>query len=221
MSKSTPRTEPKPPFPPQKLTQPGRESRMDPPPQYAAPHYRAAGKLRGKVALVTGGDSGIGRSVAVLFAREGANVALVFLDVECDDAKRTCEEIEKAGTRALLIAGDVSEPDFCRKAVADTVERFGQLDILVNNAAFQQHRDSLQDISDEQLEHTFKVNILGYMRMARDAIAHMRPGSVIINTGSVTVSRAAHICWTIPRPKAPYMPLPSRSRQISSPRASA
>lgn len=186
MTKQSTRRRPEPPFPPQGLTPPGEESRMDPQPRYEAPEYRAAGKLRDKVALITGGDSGIGRSVAVLFAKEGADVALVFLDVECDDAKKTRQAVEKTGRSALLIPGDVSEPEFCRQAVEDTVERFGRLDVLVNNAAYQQHCESLQDISDEQLEHTFEVNILGYIRMARNAVPHMKPGSVIINSGSIT-----------------------------------
>jgi NAD(P)-dependent dehydrogenase (short-subunit alcohol dehydrogenase family) len=194
MKNPSSRRQPQPPFPPQDLTPPGQESHMEPQPRYEAPAYRAADKLRGRVALVTGGDSGIGRAVAVLFAREGADVALVFLDVECDDARQTREAIEEAGASALLIPGDVSDPGFCRQAVEDTVERFGRLDVLVNNAAYQKHRPSLQDISDEQLEHTFNVNILGYFRMARHAVQHMQPGSAIINTGSITgLEGSAHL----------------------------
>jgi NAD(P)-dependent dehydrogenase (short-subunit alcohol dehydrogenase family) len=186
MTKRSTRRQPEPPFPPQDLTPPGKEARMDPEPRYEAPEYRAAGKLGDKVALITGGDSGIGRSVAVLFAREGADVALVFLDVECEDARQTQSAVEKAGASALLIPGDVGDPEFCRQAVEQTLEHFGRLDILVNNAAFQQHCQSLQDITDEQLEHTFRVNILGYFRMAQNAVPHMQPGSAIINTGSLT-----------------------------------
>jgi NAD(P)-dependent dehydrogenase (short-subunit alcohol dehydrogenase family) len=162
------------------------ESKVDPRPRYEAPQYRAAGKLEGKIALVTGGDSGIGRSVAVLYAREGADVAIVYLPQEQSDAEETERAIEQEGRQALLIPGDVTDPEFCRQAVEQTVQEFGRLDVLVNNAAFQQHQEGLEELSDEQWDHTFKTNIYGYFRMAKAALPHLAPGSAIINTGSIT-----------------------------------
>lgn len=177
---------PEPPFPPQPISPPGLEDRMDPKPRYEAPSYRAAGKLAGLKALITGGDSGIGRAVAVLFAREGAAVAIVYLPEEEPDAQATREEIERAGQEALLIPGDVSDPAFCRAAVAEVVAGFGGLDILVNNAAYQQHREHIDEISLEQWQRTFRTNIDGYFFMARSALEYLGPGSSIINTGSIT-----------------------------------
>ena len=159
---------------------------MDPKPRFDADSYRPAGKLEGKTALVTGGDSGIGRAVAVIFAREGADVALVYLHEEQQDAETTRSAIEHCGRKALLVPGDVTDPAFCESAVEQTVERFGRLDVLVNNAAFQKHRKSLGDISLEQFEQTFRTNIFGYFYMARFAVPHMPPGSAIVNSGSVT-----------------------------------
>ena len=178
--------EPKPPFPKQHQEKPGIESELDPKPKYRAPRYRPAGKLEDKVALITGGDSGIGRAVAVIFAREGADVAIVYLPVEETDAEETREAVEKAGRRALLLPGDVSEPEFCRSAVEATVEEFGKLDILVNNAAYQNRQESLEEVSEEQWDHTFRTNIYGYFRMAKAALQHLGRGGVIINTGSIT-----------------------------------
>lgn len=179
-------SKPKPPFPPQNLEQPGLESRMEPEPRYEADSYRPAGKLKGKAALVTGGDSGIGRAVAVIFAREGADIALVYLEEEQEDAETTKSEIERCGRGVLLLPGDVKDPDFCKRAVEQTVERFGRLDVLVNNAAFQKHRKSLDEISIEQFDKTFRTNIFGYFYMARFALPHLEPGACIINTGSIT-----------------------------------
>ena len=181
-----PSRRPKPPFPRQHQRKPGRESALRPRPAYLAPAYRAAGKLEGKVALITGGDSGIGRAVAVLFAREGADVAIVFLPVEQPDADETARVVEALGRRVLLLPGDIRRPVFCQRAVDRTVETLGGLDILVNNAAFQQHQDSLEGISDEQLDRTFETNILAMFRLTRAAIPHLRPGATIINTGSIT-----------------------------------
>ena len=178
--------EPKPPFPKQHHPKPGIESELEPKPRYEAPHYRPADKLKDKVALITGGDSGIGRAVAVMYAREGADVAIVYLPVEQSDAEETRAAVEKAGRRALLIPGDVSDPEFCRSAVEKTVDEFGKLDILVNNAAYQNRQKSLEDVTDEQWDHTFRTNIYGYFRMAKAAIAHLPRGGVIINTGSIT-----------------------------------
>jgi NAD(P)-dependent dehydrogenase (short-subunit alcohol dehydrogenase family) len=155
-------------------------------PRFEAPHYKGSGKLTNRAALVTGGDSGIGRAVSVLFAREGADVAIVYLPEEQVDAEATRTAVEREGRRALLIPGDVRESGFCREAVERTVEEFGKLDILVNNAAFQQHQESIEDISDEQFDKTFRTNIYGYFYMAKAALAHMTRGACIINTGSIT-----------------------------------
>lgn len=178
--------EPKPPFPKQHQPRPGIEADVEPRPKYEAPHYRGAEKLLDKVALVTGGDSGIGRAVAVLYAREGADIAVVFLPVEKEDAQETARAVEAEGRRCMLIPGDVKDPEFCRAAVERTVEEFGHLDILVNNAAFQQHQESIEDISEEQWEKTFRTNIFGYFHMAKAALPHLKPGSAIVNTGSIT-----------------------------------
>jgi len=159
---------------------------MDPRPNYEAPRYRAASKLEGKVALITGGDSGIGRSVAVLFAREGADIAIIYLKEEQVDADETRQAIEDAGRKALLLPGDVCDPDFCEGAVKQTVKAFGRLDILVNNAAHQIHRGSLEEISLAQWDKTFRTNIYGYFYMAKAAVGHLPRGGAIINTGSIT-----------------------------------
>ena len=173
------------PLPEQQQRKPGLESELTPRPQYQAPHYRGSGKLEGKVALVTGGDSGIGRAVAVLYAREGADVAIVYLN-EHGDAKETKAAVEAEGRRCVLLPGDVSESSFCDAAVERTVREFGKLDVLVNNAAFQEHAERLEDISDEQLDKTFRTNIFGYFYMARAALRHLKEGGVIVNSGSVT-----------------------------------
>lgn len=178
--------QPTPPFPAQHQAKPGIESKLSPRPEYQAPLYRGASKLEGKVALITGGDSGIGRAVAVLFAREGADVALVYLPVEQSDAEETQRAVEDEGQRALLIPGDVTDAQFCADAVERTVTEFGQLDILVNNAAYQQHQKGLDDLSYEQWDRTFKTNIYGYFCMAKAALPHLKAGSAIINTGSIT-----------------------------------
>ena len=178
--------EPKPPFPEQHQEKPGIEGRLDPKPRYQAPHYKAAGKLRDKVALITGGDSGIGRAVAVMFAREGADVAIVYLAVEQSDAEETRRAVEEAGRKALLLPGDVSDAGFCRRVVDETVQAFGRLDILVNNAAYQNRQASLDEVSEEQWDRTFRTNIYGYFYMAKAALQHLKPGGTIINTGSIT-----------------------------------
>lgn len=180
------KTRPHPPFPPQHQPKPGIESRIRPRPQFRAPEYRGSGKLTGCAALVTGGDSGIGRAVAVLFAREGADVAIVYLPVEESDAQTTKKAVEAEGRRMLLIPGDVQDSGFCEEAVERTVNAFGRLDIVVNNAAYQQHQESIEDITDEQLDRTFRTNIYGYFFLTRAALPHLKPGSTIINTGSIT-----------------------------------
>jgi NAD(P)-dependent dehydrogenase (short-subunit alcohol dehydrogenase family) len=177
-------------FPPQHQDrQPGIESEMDPRPRFQ-PGPRA-GRLADRVALVTGGDSGIGRAVAVLFAREGADVAVVCFD-EHADAEVTRGHVEEAGRRCLLIAGDVADPDFCRRAVERTVEELGGLHVLVNNAAVQYVQEgSFEDVPREQIERTFRVNILGYLWMTQAALPHLGPGAAIVNTTSVTAYRGS------------------------------
>jgi NAD(P)-dependent dehydrogenase (short-subunit alcohol dehydrogenase family) len=181
-----PQEEPKPPFPAQHQSRPGIEAEITPRPEYQAPLYKGSEKLLDKVALITGGDSGIGRAVAVLYAREGADVAIVYLPEEQVDADETRDAIENEGRRCLLIPGDVRDSTFCEEAVERTVKKFGGLDILVNNAAYQEHQESLEDVTDKQLERTFRTNIFGYFFMARAALKHLRPGSAIVNCGSIT-----------------------------------
>lgn len=159
---------------------------MQPRPRYRALEYKPAGKLLGKVALITGGDSGIGRAVALLFAREGADVALVFLPEEQSDARQVQHDLEAEGRHGLLIPGDVAEADFCKQAVERTIDEFGRLDILVNNAARQQHHNSIEDLSEQDWDRTFKTNIYGYFHMAKSAVPHLPRGGCVINTGSIT-----------------------------------
>jgi NAD(P)-dependent dehydrogenase (short-subunit alcohol dehydrogenase family) len=177
---------PKPPMPKQHQNFPGIEAEVHPRPQYSAPLYRGADKLKGKVALISGGDSGIGRAVAVLFAREGADVAIMFLPEEERDANETREAIRAEGRRALLLPGDVTNREYCEAAVERTFNELGSIDILVNNAAFQKNQEAIEDIDDEQLERTFRTNFFGYFYMAQAAVPRMKKGSCIINTGSIT-----------------------------------
>jgi NAD(P)-dependent dehydrogenase (short-subunit alcohol dehydrogenase family) len=177
---------PKSPLPEQHQQRPGIESEIEPRPQYAAPDYKGSEKLAGKAAVITGGDSGIGRSVAVLYAREGADVAIVHLPEEQADADETKRAVEAEGRRCLSIPGDVKDARFCQSAIDLAAKEFGHLDILVNNAAFQQHQDSIEEISDEQFETTFRTNIFGYFYMAKAAMKHLPNGGSIINCGSIT-----------------------------------
>ncbi|MBT2745930.1 MULTISPECIES: SDR family oxidoreductase [unclassified Lysobacter] len=179
------RAQPENPLPRQHLRKPGNEHELDPQPRFLAPDYRGSDKLDGMAAIITGGDSGIGRAVAVLFAREGADVAIVYLD-EHEDARDTCAHVEREGRRCLAISGDVKDPRFCERAVAQAVEAFGRLDVLVNNAAFQEHSASLEDLREEHLQETLQTNIGGYFHMARAALPHLGEGASIINTGSET-----------------------------------
>ena len=172
-------------MPAQHLAKPGREADLDLAPRFEAPGYKGSGKLGGMTAIVTGADSGIGRAVAVLFAREGADVAIFYLN-EHKDAKETARWVEKEGRTAMLVPGDVRDPAFCDKAVARVVRKFGRLDVLVNNAGFQLHADKLEDISDAQLQETLQTNVAGYLYMARAALPHLDEGASIINCGSVT-----------------------------------
>lgn len=179
-------TEPKPPFPEQHQQQPGLESALDPRPKFEAPRYRPANKLADKVALITGGDSGIGRAVAVLYAREGADVAIVYLPVEQSDAEETGRAVEAVGRRCFLLPGDVTDRRFCAEAVEKTVKEFGKLDILVNNAAYQTRQKEISDITDAEWERTVQTNITAFFRFARAAVPHMKAGASIIATSSIT-----------------------------------
>jgi NAD(P)-dependent dehydrogenase (short-subunit alcohol dehydrogenase family) len=176
---------PVPPFPKQHLSKPGHETEVVPAPMYDAPYYKGSDKLTGKVALITGGDSGIGRAVAVLFAREGADIAISYLN-EHEDAALTKNAVEAEGRECILLPGNVADGAVSRKVVADTVKQLGRLDVLVNNAAFQVHSSDFTELSEEHFDTTLKTNLYGYFHMSQAAVAHMEPGSAIINTGSVT-----------------------------------
>jgi NAD(P)-dependent dehydrogenase (short-subunit alcohol dehydrogenase family) len=173
-------------FPAQTQSQPGIESQMSPRPQAEDPHYRSAGRLAGKVALITGGDSGIGRAVAIAFAKEGANVAICHVAREQGDADETRREIEQEGRRAILICGDLGDSQVCTRAVKTTLREFGRLDLLVNNAAEQHPQEELTQITDEQLERTFRTNIFAQFYLTRAALPHLQTGACILNTTSVT-----------------------------------
>nr|WP_245730808.1 SDR family oxidoreductase [Pseudohongiella acticola] len=173
-------------LPPQHQNQrPGREEKMQPRPDYYSSAYRPAGKLTGKVAIVTGADSGIGRAVAVYFAREGADVVMLYLE-EHEDAELTRREVELSGREALMLAGDVADAKHCKEVIKQTLAKFGQVDVLVNNAGEQHPQQNLEDISDDQLERTFSSNILAMFRLTRAVLPHMRSGASIINTTSIT-----------------------------------
>jgi NAD(P)-dependent dehydrogenase (short-subunit alcohol dehydrogenase family) len=176
---------PEPPLPAQHQVKPGEESALEPAPFYNAPYYKGSEKLKDKVALITGGDSGIGRAVAVMFAREGADVAIVYL-TEHEDAEETRLAVADEGRSCLLISGDVSERAFCQDAVARVLKEFGRLDVLVNNAAFQLHADTLGDLSAEHFDRTLKTNLYGYFNMCQAVVPHLPNGGAIINNGSVT-----------------------------------
>lgn len=170
--------------------QPGIEAQMDPAPEYIKQAYQVAGKLRGKVALITGGDSGIGRAVSVHFAKEGADIAIVYLNEDVD-AEETKSLVEAAGRRCLLIKGDVKKDSFCKKAVVQTVKELGKLNILVNNAGMQFPQKNAKNISKKQLETTFQTNIFAYFYFAEAALEYLQPGDCIINTTSVTAYRSS------------------------------
>jgi NAD(P)-dependent dehydrogenase (short-subunit alcohol dehydrogenase family) len=172
-------------FPKQHLRKPGIEAELSVKPMYEAPAYRGSGKLEDMVALITGGDSGIGRAVAVLYAREGADVAITYL-TEHADAEETKRAVEAEGRRCIAMAGDVADFSFCEAAVEEAVKTFGKLDILVNNAAFQEHAVSVEDLSAQHFDRTMKTNLYGYFHMAKAAVPHLRRGGAIVMTGSVT-----------------------------------
>jgi NAD(P)-dependent dehydrogenase (short-subunit alcohol dehydrogenase family) len=177
-------------LPPQEQPEPGKEGLMNPRPEYRGEDYKAAGKLEGKVAIITGGDSGIGRSVAVLYAREGADVAILYLD-QHQDAEETRTVVEQYGRRCLTFAGDVADREVCRKVIDETLAAFGKLDILINNAAEQHPQEKLEDISEEQWEKTFRTNIFGMFQMTKAALPHLGKGASIINTTSVTAYKGS------------------------------
>lgn len=176
--------------PPQTQEAPGKESEMTPKPKSDNPEYQGSGKLKDKVALITGGDSGIGRAVAIAYAKEGADVAIVYLN-EHDDAKETKNLVEKYGRRAVAIAGDIGDESFCQQVVQQTVDELGKLDILVNNAAEQHPQESIEDITASQLERTFRTNIFSMFFMTKAAMKHLHEGSAIINTTSVTAYKGS------------------------------
>lgn len=169
--------------------QPGHETEMNPRPDYE-PRYPGSNRLQGKVALITGGDSGIGRATAVLFAREGADLAIMYLN-ESEDAQATKQLVEREGRSCLTIAGDVGDPGFCRSAVEQVIQRFGKLDVLVNNAAEQHPKKEIEEITPEQIDRTFRTNIFGYFYMVQAAMPHLKKGAAIINTTSVTAYRGS------------------------------
>jgi len=170
--------------------QPGRQRKMTPRPETETPHQVGAGKLADKVAIISGGDSGIGRAVAVAFAKEGAKVTVAYLN-ERDDAKETKSLIEKEGGECLLMAGDIGQENFCQKVVQQTLDEFGRLDIVVNNAAEQHPKENLEEITERQLERTFRTNIFSYFFLTKAALPHLKKGSAIINTASVTAYRGS------------------------------
>jgi len=172
-------------FPAQHLAKPGLEAQMALKPKFMAEGYKGSGKLEGQVAIVTGGDSGIGRAVAVLFAREGADVAILYLN-EHEDAAETRRCIEAEGRRCITVPGDVKDMDFCQQAVDGIVAKFGRLDVLVNNAAFQEHAESLLDLTEDRFDETMKTNVYGYFHMAKACLPYLKRGAAIVNTGSVT-----------------------------------
>jgi NAD(P)-dependent dehydrogenase (short-subunit alcohol dehydrogenase family) len=180
------RDEPRPPFPQQHQSKPGKESELKPRPEYRAPRYKAAGKLEGKVALITGGDSGIGRAVAVLYAREGADVAFTHLPAERGDADETRRVVEEEGRRCLVLEGDLTDAAFCRGCVDRTVRELGRLDVLVSNAAHQNRKHDLLEVDEEEWDRTFKTNVYAFYRLAKAALPHLEPGSSIIATSSIT-----------------------------------
>src|SRR5690606_34413204 len=177
-------------FKPQQQELPGQQSKMVPEPEVIRKGYQGSGKLEGKIALITGGDSGIGRSVAVHFAREGADVAINYIS-EDDDAKETQKMVEAEGQKCILIKGDLRSEEFCKKAISTTVEKLGGINILVNNAAVQFPKSSLKEISSKQLLETFETNIYAFFYLSKAVLDHFKPGDTIINTSSVTSYRGS------------------------------
>jgi NAD(P)-dependent dehydrogenase (short-subunit alcohol dehydrogenase family) len=193
MQRQSTQQEPKPPFPRQRMKSPGLEAKMKEKPRYKAPLYKAANKLEGKCALITGGDSGIGRAVAYLYAREGADVAITYLPSERKDALQTQSDVEALGRKCVIIKGDLTDEKFCKKAVSETVKQLGAIDILVSNAAHQMRKEDISEITSKEFDRTFKTNIYDYFHLAKAAIPHMKRGSAIIATSSETSTRAPEL----------------------------
>jgi NAD(P)-dependent dehydrogenase (short-subunit alcohol dehydrogenase family) len=185
-ARGEPRSQPRPPFARQHQEAPGLEAELEPKPRFRAPAYRPAGKLESRVALITGADSGIGRAVAVIYAREGADVALNYLPEEQSDAEATRRECERWGARCAMLPGDLTDPGFCAELVEQTLHELGRLDILVSNAAHQERKENLEALSDEELAYTFDTNVFAFVRLARAALPHMKAGACIIATSSET-----------------------------------
>jgi NAD(P)-dependent dehydrogenase (short-subunit alcohol dehydrogenase family) len=184
MSENPQEKEPKPPFPDQQQEHPGHESEMTPAPDFGEESYKGSGKLEGKAAIITGGDSGIGRAIALAFAREGADVLISYLNEE-DDAQETRRVVEEAGKKCITVSGDISEEAHCRKIVQRATEEFGKIDILVNNAAFQMTHESIQELSSEEFDHTFRTNIFAMFYLCKATLPQMKEGGAIINTASI------------------------------------
>jgi NAD(P)-dependent dehydrogenase (short-subunit alcohol dehydrogenase family) len=181
--KRAPQSQPQP--GPQQQQPPGLEKKMSPAPLDEDPRYKGSGKLQGKTALITGGDSGIGRAAAIAYAKEGADLAIIYLEQEEEDAERTCKRIEELGRRCIKIPGDIGDENFCQEAVKKTVDEFGRLDILVNNAAEQRIIQGIEELTREQIEQTFRTNIFGFFYLTKAALPHLKEGSAIINSTSV------------------------------------
>ncbi|MET0466527.1 MAG: SDR family oxidoreductase, partial [Chitinophagaceae bacterium] len=175
---------PQPPYPRQEQDMPGLETKMDPMPDHGEDSYKGSGKLKDKIALITGGDSGIGKAVAIAFAREGADVVISYLN-EDSDAQLTADIIKDAGRKVLLIPGDISEEKHCKEMIEKVVQQFGGIDILVNNAAYQMEHESLQDVTAEEWDFTFKTNVYAMFYLCKAAESYLKPGSSVINTTSV------------------------------------
>ena len=191
---------PQPPQREQQQSPPGETTAMSPPPDHGEESYKGSGKLAGKAALITGADSGIGRAVAIAFAREGANILISYLE-EHPDARETAKWVEQAGKRAVVIAGDVSQEEHCQALVKRTITEFGKIDLLVNNAAIQRTHQSIEEISSEEWDRTFRTNIYSMFYLCKETIPRMQPGSAIINTASINSKSPSPICWPTRRPK--------------------
>jgi NAD(P)-dependent dehydrogenase (short-subunit alcohol dehydrogenase family) len=202
---------------PQTQPYPGRDHRLDPPADHGQESYRGSGRLTGKKTVITGADSGIGRAVAIAFAREGADVLLSYLE-EDDDAQETARWIEDAGREAVLVPGDLADPAHCRSVIDTAVEAFGRVDVLVNNAAFQMARGSIEEIPDEEWDHTFQVNITAMFHLVKRALPHMAEGSSIINTASIQEDQPTPILLPYSATKAAILTFTGNLAKMLGPR---
>jgi NAD(P)-dependent dehydrogenase (short-subunit alcohol dehydrogenase family) len=202
---------------PQTQPYPGRDHRLDPPADHGQESYRGSGRLAGKKTVITGADSGIGRAVAIAFAREGADVLLSYLE-EDDDAQETARWIEDAGREAVLVPGDLADPAHCRSVIDTAVEAFGRVDVLVNNAAFQMARGSIEEIPDEEWDHTFQVNITAMFHLVKRALPHMAEGSSIINTASIQEDQPTPILLPYSATKAAILTFTGNLAKMLGPR---